>query len=107
MMKVKALLFINLIALSLSASAQFAQFANMKATTREECIRRCNRGIADSNPKKIQHDAVMKELAEKKKVEKDPVKLKQLTSDEEEETEGFKDERAESCHRICQHNPEN
>lgn len=94
-------LFIAAAALTSSVSAQFD-----RATTRQECTRRCTNDKTSTNSVKMRHDGIMKTLGEKMDVETDPDKRKQLSQDKGLEMERYEDAHEKMCGKICQHNPE-
>lgn len=99
-MKTKISFFIGLMFTSLCASAQLIP------TTKQECTRRCRVKLTTDGPVNLRHLAKVKEIAEKKKAEKDPEKLKQLAIDEENELERYTEDHEKMCRNICQYNPE-
>jgi hypothetical protein len=85
--------------LSSAASAQ------MRATTKQECNRRCV-SLAEEFPEWAKHQEKLKRIRDRKNVETDAAKLKQLASDEENEIDRFNDEHEKTCRYICANNPE-
>lgn len=79
--------------------------AQMRATTKQECNRRCT-AIPQEFPQWAKHQEKLKQIRDKKKEETDAVKLKQLATDEASEIDRFDDEHEKVCRSICQHNPE-
>ncbi len=100
-MKAKFLLFAGVAVFSLNAFAQFD-----KANTKKECTRRCNIGMPNEPEIKSPHDTFLAAILEKKRVEKDPEKLKQLAADEANERERFAQDVEKRCTRVCRHNPD-
>jgi hydroxylamine reductase (hybrid-cluster protein) len=94
-------LLILLVASVLSSAAS----AQKRATTKQECNRRCVTS-EDPYPKRIDHEEKLKKIRDKKKAETDRAKLNQLANDEEAEIDRFKDEHEKVCRFICEHNPD-
>jgi hypothetical protein len=94
--------FVFLLAAGLLSATAAGQ---MPVTTKQECNRRCV-SMTDPYPARTRHEEKLKQIRDKKKVETDAVKLKQLATDEEGEIDRFNDEHEKMCRSICQHNPE-
>ena len=94
--------FVFLLAAGLLSATAAGQ---MRATTKQECNRRCV-SMTAPYPARTRHEEKLKQIRDKKKAETDAVKLKQLATDEEVEIDRFNDEHEKVCRSICQHNPE-
>jgi hypothetical protein len=94
-------LFILFVASVLSSVAS----AQMRATTKQECNRRCIDRAEQFVPW-TKHQENLKQIRDKKKSETDAVKLKQLATDEESEMDRFTTEHEKLCRSICKDNPE-
>ena len=81
-------------------------YADMQPSTRKECTRRCL-AMDPANPQKSVHEEKLRQIREKKAVEKDSVKLEELAKAEEFEIEKHQDDLEKMCTTICKHNPEN
>ncbi|WP_228895132.1 hypothetical protein [Pseudoduganella aquatica] len=91
--------------LFLLISAEHAAQAQMKSTTRAECTRRCM--ASDSAPLAIsRHEDKMKSINSKKRLEKDPGKIKEIEQEESNELDRFEIEHENICKQICGNNPE-
>jgi hypothetical protein len=85
--------------LSSAASAQ------MRATTKQECKRRCM-SVPEEFSEWGKHQETLKQIRDRKKAETDATKHKQLVNDEENEIERFNDKHEQTCSYICANNPE-
>lgn len=99
-MKIKLLFFAASIALSLNASAQ------LRPSTKQACTRKCLNDTTAGGPINLRHEAILKEISQKKAAEKDQDKLKQLDMEEEKENERYAEEHGNSCRRVCHFNPD-
>jgi|SRR5450830_481018 len=98
-MKRKIVLFVLASMFAVSASAQ------LKATTKRECTRRCIDADA-TNPRKVVFEEKLRQIREKIKSETDSAKLQELKKEEEREIENQQDYLEKICTSICRGNPE-
>ena len=98
-MKKNFALFFLLNMFAFSASAQW------KATTKQECSKRCIESDAE-NPRKTVLEEKLKQIHEKKKIEQDDGKLQKLLKEEKQEIENYKGNVEKICTSICKGNPE-
>lgn len=97
-MKTKFALFFLLNMFAFPATAQW------KATTKQECTKRCIISDAES-PRKTAFKEKLRQIHEKKKIEQDDDKLQKLLKEEEQEIENHKDNVQKICSTICKGNP--
>ena len=98
-MNKKFALFFLLNIFAFSASAQW------KATTKQECTKRCVESDA-GNPRKTVFEEKLRQIREKKKIEQDDDKLQGLLKEEKQEIENYKDNVEKICTSICKGNLE-
>ncbi|PHV18403.1 hypothetical protein CSQ90_01340 [Janthinobacterium sp. BJB303] len=98
-MNKKFALFLLLNMFAFSASAQW------KATTKQECTKRCVESDA-GNPRKTAFDEKLRKIRDKKIIEQDDDKLQGLLKEEKQEVENYKDNVEKICTSICKGNPE-
>ena len=82
----------------------FSASAQWKATTKQECTKRCIESDAE-NPRKTVFEEKLRQIHEKKKIEQDDDKLQKLLKEEEQEIENHKDNVQKICSAICKGNP--
>lgn len=91
-----------LIAVAMLSTTAVAQ---MRATTKQECTRRCL-ALDPDNPAKAQHEQRLKQLRDKKAAEPDASKRKVLEQAEGDEIDRHQDALEKMCRDICATNPE-
>jgi uncharacterized protein YdiU (UPF0061 family) len=94
----------HLLLLSIACLLAPSVSAQIQASTKQECNRRCV-SMNPQNPKKVLHEQKLKQIRDKRQTETDSQKIKALLQAESDEIDRYQDTLENTCREICKDNP--